>query len=139
MADPWGIVVIPAAGDPGGLLAEGPCGALPPTVHAVEGAIATGWRTAIEGVWFEGRAPHLPDGMPRVQALPLWWNGKLVPEGWWRGWRAWVSGDFPGAPCPVQATIADCLQLAKELVFYGIASRVVLLDLVGGRLVERAP
>lgn len=121
MADPWGIVVVPAEGDPAGLTAS--------TLEVFDRF----------GMLVHAHRAPLVTSHGRWRGLRLWWDGKLVPDGWWRGWRAWVGGDSPGAPCPVQATGGECMQLGKELVMCGLASRVVLLDLAGLDLVERAP
>lgn len=102
-------------------------------------------------------------------ALPLWWDGALVPEGWDRArrsirplvehldayiqWRPTVpAGDTLGRaiarhdryglgrlldrPDPMLGSVQIAAMVAACA---GLASRVVLLDLVDGRLVERAP
>jgi hypothetical protein len=71
------VLVIPAEGDPGGLLREGPCGARPPTVcrRRYEDNEAESWR------------PFLPDLAPKrtgwrtERALVLAWGGDVVAEG----------------------------------------------------------
>lgn len=115
------IVAVLAVSD-GSLLHEGPCGAKPPVV-SVDPDV--GW-----GNWWGGH--------PR--ALPLWWNGALVPEGWDRAVRvfeAWVKGEIPNLPR--SPALDNCDFMAAALVRADLASRVVRLARVDGRLVEVAP
>jgi hypothetical protein len=77
-------------------------------------------------------------------ALPLWWDGELVPEGWDRARRVYAA-----ACAAYPDTIADrahetanpelprVLALADMLVSHGlVAARVVRLARVDGRRVE---
>ncbi len=66
------VLLVPAEGDPHGLLAEGPCGARPPM--AWSGHAVAGWRSGWPPAW----ASH--------RALVLAWGGKPVPvsDGWLR-------------------------------------------------------
>lgn len=67
-----------------------------------------------------------------TRGLALWWDWDLVPEGWDRARRACAEiHDF-------RPLCSDVLVLARFLASAGLC-RVVLLDLVGGALVERAP
>lgn len=134
MGEPVAVLVVPAKGDPGGLLAAGRCGTWPPASVCLGDE---GWRVGI------------------ARALPLWWDGALVPEGWDRARRVWFGSDAPGRPDigddPLYDDLLDAvsiifepelehvLALARSLTDIGRAFRVVLLDRVGGRLVERAP
>lgn len=136
MADPWGIVLVPAEGDPGGLLAAhrlrlppGPQAAVSVTRSAIPPEVY-GWN-ASSIVW-----PH---------ALALWWDGALVPEGWDRARRVYREAIRASGGTPVGAARLDypswarVAEYASWMVLWHppLASRVVLLDLVDGRLVER--
>lgn len=70
-----GVIAQVAAGDPGRLLARGVCGPMP----------AYAWNPHGRG-WQTGTAAMVP-GWP-CEGLPLWWDGRLVPEGWDRAIRA---------------------------------------------------
>ena len=97
------LLLVPAEGDPHGLLAKGPCGARPPTMerhtHKDGGSC---WR----GVDQCTRA-RLLVATP-VRALVLAHEGEPVPEGCDRAARAWsticveewVSGILAGRPQP---------------------------------------
>lgn len=66
-SDIRGVILVPAAGDPLGLLREGPCGARPPTAcRAVPG---------------EGWLPWCGDRVTCARALVLAWDGEPVAEG----------------------------------------------------------
>jgi hypothetical protein len=137
MSDIVAVLVVPAEGDPGGLLAAGACGSIPPLVRR--------WDTA-RGPWW-GRH-YCPEGSVVTDdyGLPLWWDGSLVPEGWDRARRAYVAGagavlSHPAVrqvelldPTPDQAVV-----LADGLLYRSFASRVVRLTRVDGRLVELEP
>ncbi len=87
------ILLIPAEGDPHGLLKEGPCGARPPTA----------WFARCKGVLVP--APHAaarrcghcdrPLAECQQRALVLAWDGKPVPEGCFRAdtteWHLFVE------------------------------------------------
>lgn len=68
------VLLVPAAGDPLGLLAEGPCGARPPRA-------ALDWRDHGHRRWRDASDPRYdwPPGTPL--ALVLAWDGEVVPEG----------------------------------------------------------
>lgn len=134
MGEPWGVIVVPASGDPGGLLAVGRCGALPPTVY--QSFHPPTWKIGHPG--------------PLLGALPLWWDGALVPEGWDRARRvlaSWLESSHNTIP----ALAAVCramgmntpdrtltLILAVGLWRAGPADRIVILGRSeDGRLVER--
>jgi len=72
-------------------------------------------------------------------ALPLWWDGALVPEGWDRARRvaraAGVTTFWPDE----EPSLRSVVRQGELLIEGNLASRVVLLDRVDGRLVERAP
>ena len=59
------ILLVPAEGDPHGLLAEGPCGARPPMAWL---------RGRRDGIWRP--APWFPDEREPLWALVLAWDGK---------------------------------------------------------------
>jgi hypothetical protein len=125
---PVAVLVVPAEGDPGGLKTPGSCGSRPPLVY----------HDPDDGTWRDwGHVWHRA-------ALPLWWDGALVPEGWDRARRVEEtvqrSGEVlePWPLDPMRRGGARYVQLlARALVTAGLASRVVLLDRVDGRLVER--
>ncbi len=74
----WSVLLIPAPGDPHGLLVPGLCGSQPPRV----------WRDDTTGEWSETRPVteqdhpcySLPD-LPSTAALALAWQGRVCPEG----------------------------------------------------------
>ena len=129
MADPWAIVLVPAEGDPGGLLAArrlrlpGPQAAVSVTRAAVPPQVS-GWDPS-SSLW--------PSG------LPLWWDGALVPAGWDRARRA-AYALHPAwmLPTTMEPDQNQLLMVARFLMKTS-GARVVLLDLVDGRLVERGP
>jgi len=150
--DPWGVLVVPVAGDPGGLLRR------PSTLDY--GSQSFGY--SAPSAWCMVGVPPfvtlLPpnDGtMSTTSAFPLWWTGALVPEGWDRARRAYAAAcravghhetaaEIMAHPDPV--TAEDAANRGHSMVGFtvaygarglGLASRVVLLDLVDGRLVER--
>ena len=135
MADPYAILLVPT--EAGAVLLArrwlarwGVDGTLP----------GEAWYDALG--WSAPWDPYDTDGplalWPKTRGLALWWDGALVPEGWWRAWCAWTAGVSRPAPCPMRPDCAEVLELAKELEAGGLC-RVVLLDLVDGALVERAP
>jgi hypothetical protein len=133
--DAHAVLVVPAPGDPGGLLAHGSCESWPPLVFVRR----DGWLGPTG--WVVGR----PVGGEQ-RALPLWWDGALVPEGWDRAVRSLDSDQEPPptpwhgqrwAPSPRYPDIGQVRWMGERLVRTGFASRVVLLDRVDGRLVER--
>lgn len=133
MGDPVAVLVVPAEGDPGGLLAPGRCGAYAPSV----------FRCSC-GRWDHAGCASFATGTP-TRALPLWWDDALVPEGWDRarrvieaqGWSA--RSTMPQWTWQMTPGLAGVLVLAEDMVARGLASRAVLLGRVDGRLVERAP
>jgi hypothetical protein len=81
--------------------------------------------------------------------LPLVWDGMPVPDGAFRAWNAWGpdedEAEFGATGWTTYDVLAEALDgasaaewLARSLERMGLC-RVVLLDLVGGALVERAP
>ncbi len=120
MTAPHAILLVPTEAG-AALLAGGRYGARAPSVHLAQSPNAT-WCDCEDG------------GLYYPSALPLWWDGALVPEGIDRAIR--VLGDIPDAPHADRW--AAPMALARVLEAAGLC-RVVLLDLVDGRLVERAP
>lgn len=147
MIPPVAVLVVPAAGDRGGLLTPGPCGAMLPWAQQVRvsGPSYTGL------VWAAGsRWP--PEDPRHVGVLPLWWDDALVPEGWDRArrvlanrMRSFLPSDWSGGAgalldaSPGTESILDTALMGRLLFELGLASGVVLLDRVDGRLVERVP
>lgn len=155
------VLVIPSEGDPGGLLTEGrkpgagwrqyeetdPLGWFPDPPWP---NIAAYWSSTPPAVGLGAPSDHV-----HTWALPLWWDGALVPEGWDRARRV-VAGSMSHHAREVFAPILHafapseidgdhregwelCLWLAVELVRAGLAGRVVRLARVVGRLVEVQP
>lgn len=147
MGDPWGIVVVPAEGDPGGLLDDGACFSSPPMARLNRRFEPAAPRDGMVYRWMAGgreaycamantqnRMRPLSDGR---FGLPIWWDGKLVPEGWDRLRRvayglhpAWIM------PTIMEPDTHQALMVARFLTKTA-GARVVLLDRVEGRLVER--
>jgi hypothetical protein len=125
------VLVVPADGDPGGLLAMGKLGQRPPCVIDY-GRSTDGWQPYA--------IPTMTTGTGTL-ALPLWWDGALVPEGWDRARRVWFH--TPGRT-PLdqghrfEVSLAQAEMVGLDLVRLGLASRVVRLARVDGRLVEVA-
>lgn len=129
------VLVIPADRDPGRLVQPGPCASNPPAVLSGHVCAYKGhqqWQVHDD---FSGGDCYMCQ-YP-LSALPLWWDGALVPEGWTRLLYAWV---------PVQHRYAAPLSWFPELGAVivaaqhappGLVSRVVLLARdAGGCLVE---
>jgi hypothetical protein len=133
------VLVIPAGGDPGGLLAAGRCGGTPACVYECcpprGPAEPLTWTVG----WWNVAGTH------SVNALPLWWDGALVPEGWDRARRVFYAHGpahdvesikrGPGTNPP----LSFVEEVAPWFVECGLASRVVRLARVDGRLVEVSP
>lgn len=159
MADPYAILLVPTEAG-AALMADGACGSVAPRVgiDSYNGRWSSTPRRApaLDGYclcpgcrqWTPRNHPeaheHL-DGCSEVarvsllpSGLPLVWDGAPVPDGVFRAWCAWTAGVSRPAPCPMRPDCAEVLELAKELEAGGLC-RVVLLDLVDGALVERAP
>lgn len=121
MADVRGMLVVPAKGDPGGLLAEGVCNALPPL--AVD---MGGWWSAVGDVADR-------DWDDAEYALPLWWDGALVPEGWDRLRRVLARLGRASTYLGIESLsdVADVVRAAEYAVAAGVGSRVVLVDADG--------
>lgn len=133
MSDIVAVLVIPAEGDPGGLLARGRLRAMPPSVHA---RLRESVDDTEVGVWGRPWAPQYKS----ESALPLWWDGALVPEGWDRAQRAANTHDTLDEDLfRVHPDFDDVDAFAGGLVECGLASRVVRLARVDGRLVEVTP
>lgn len=139
--DPWGVVVVPVEGDPGGLLAPGQCGAMPPCVRYYPLRASDGVGLLGPG-WVSERRHIASYG----SALPLWWDGALVPEGWDRVRRALFAYEYRVEPEPLprngwwrlDPTLDFILVAANDLLATGRAARVVLLDRTSdGSVVER--
>lgn len=130
MSDVVAVILVPSKGDPGRLLATGACGAIPPLVRR--------WDTG-RGPWW-GRH-YCPEGSVATDdyGLPLWWDGRLVPEGWDRFVRALLPSDGrddrPVSRFPYLGEVFRATGAAMP----NIVEREIRLALdVGGRLVEVA-
>lgn len=175
MTDIVAVLVVPADGDPGGLLAVGGCHATPPTAYrqaitpvCAECGSSCRWSSAPteqsdsmwvcreewrhNGIRFTSWDPwksqgysYRPAEPTEERALPLWWDGALVPEGWDRARRVFYANAAehlvaevkrgPGTNPPLHFVLHFSLHLADA----GLASRVVRLARVDGRLVEVSP
>lgn len=132
--NPWGIVLVPAEGDPGRLTQPGALGCMPP--------VARRWPARDPGTW-EHTPPSAEVVLNRAAwrsqevGLAVWWDGALVPEGWDRLLRCIDTDDSDHAPR--HPPVGEVVDMANYALRYkvNLASRVVLLDLVDGRLVER--
>ena len=123
------VLVVPAERDPGELLrTRRPWYTFPPPTVTLG---PNGWRI--------GR--DVTDPMRVVMphwALPLWWDGALVPEGWDRARRVAHKVDLTER-MRIEAwnpTIEEVIRFADLLVKVSLAPRVVRLARVDGRLVE---
>jgi hypothetical protein len=131
------VLVVPAEGDPGGLLASGRFPSWPPTAIRVETPIGATWVATVSNDFD-------PDD---VRALVLWWDGALVPEGWDRARRVyeatgWDTPEFDPlcALARPDPDLALLVSIAEGLVRQGLASRVVRLARdADDRLVEVTP
>lgn len=125
MSDPIAVLVEPAERDPAGLLDPAPLGLGGCPACVTEGP----------GGWVHGMRSS-PTGEPRW-ALPLWWEGSLVPEGWDRLRRVMRAHALDQDPDAGQVRWAAAV--AVKHAPGNACARVVLLDRIDGRLVERAP
>lgn len=126
------VLVVPAEGDPGGLLAPGRCGAVPPSAVEVQDA-----RRSASARWELDR----PLGTSLwARALPLLWDGALVPEGWDRFVRVVDPDDYDRMPRwpELSELLAIVEHVRRTTAAAGIVDpyRVVRLARVDGRLVE---
>lgn len=124
MGSPHAILCVPTKGDPGGLLKVGPSLRLPAGPDIAVTRCAHPPRIVFHG--------------SREDALPLWWDGALVPEGWDRYVRVLLTAlggqdDYPVSRWPTADGVLAAASAGTSLC------RVVVLDLVDGALVERAP
>ena len=110
------MLVVPAKGDPGGLLARGACSSAPPICS----------RSWHEDHWVSRWVEWESD-----EALPLWWDGALVPEGWDRLVRAQRRASDSGPLYPPEPAMAWINVATTYAVWIGLASRVVLVDADG--------
>lgn len=132
MAEIVAVLVVPVAGDPGGLLASGRFPCWPPMASPHQTPIGTTWTATVTVA-------------PVHAALVLWWDGALVPEGWDRARRVYYKFGYsqitevikrgPGTNPPLPFVE----EVAGALVDVRLASRVIRLARVDGRLVEVTP
>ncbi len=143
MADPHAILLVPTEGG-AALLALGRLGQRPPCLVSYP---KRGPDT--QPPWLPYAIPTMDMGYGRVLALPLVWDGMPVPDGVFRAWNAWGPDEdeveFEATGWTTYDVLAEALDgagaaewLARSLERMGLC-RVVLLDLVDGALVERAP
>ena len=115
------VLLVPAEGDPHGLLREGPCGARPPVACWDGGR----WRAWTDNGWWW---PVVPDRC----ALVLAWDGESVAEGLDRLLRAMVpvmEKNGQAAPrwlanCPAHVAL-EIARLARAMRCFGT---LILLD-----------
>lgn len=121
------ILAVAMQGDPAGLIAGGACGGRPPMVHRLR-HVEAGYEWLLD--WHEvGAVAGDTDS-----ALPLWWDGKLVPAGWDQAWR--LLRDHSGISMPYDPEDIHVNFLCEQLVRVGLAFRIARLACVNGRLVE---
>ena len=118
MSEVKAILLVPAEGDPHGLLKLGPCGARPPMAYQESGT----------GIWRPYRGP-LGEGHPENNdALVLACDGEPVPEGLDRANRVWV-GRWCGYL--LDWSVDDVREYGAALVIHLGGGTLVLLDAEG--------
>jgi hypothetical protein len=143
VSDIVAVLVVPADKDPGRLLEPGPCDAMPPVVVSGHLCAHDGHRR------WQLRSDFAGDGCYMchypLRALPLWWNGALVAEGWDRARRVVLNSaeklsHHEGMLCGrFHPNLSEVFRVGELAVFAGLATRVVRLTRVDGRLVELEP
>ena len=126
------ILIIPAEGDPHGLLKGGPCGSRPPMARAeVDGP--TGTRV---GRWVPYHGLLDLSMHPDSRALVLAWEGKPVAAGLFRLWYA--ADDIGGAElCSVLYHYDDDPRgLLVQVAQWGDLGTIVLLDADGREVAD---
>lgn len=119
MSDIVAVLVVPAEGDPGGLLREGRCGIIPAIAELrptyVDHQLIGPEEWTITSVRWQAGA-----------ALPLWWDGRLLEEGWDRAQRAANEHDTLDEDLfRVVPDLDEVTAFAGGLAEAGLASRVV--------------
>lgn len=118
MGDVAAVLLVPGEGDPHGLLREGACGAMPPTVRLLGGHWRNGWRN-------EGTLPA---------ALVLAWDGKVVVEGCDRASRrrSHLNDDHAaGSAFHGDEDLGRLIRWIELQILPGGCGRMVLLDSTG--------
>ena len=134
------VLLVPAEGDPHGLLAEGPCGARPPMAQYMPPL----WEhseispASVEPKWFAWN--EIPDTIPVCtneewqwltkphRALVLAWNGKPVPEG---VFRLWYMADDVGMGPLGDALYEGLDELLAQLAEWCVRGTTIILDADG--------
>ncbi len=118
------VLVIPRAGDPHKLLHEGPCGGRPPVVHegACECYTTTLW-TDRSTFYVKCPACHEWVRPTNRKALPLVWEGEVVPEGMDRAWRRYDRAN--GALC-ASYDVQEAEELAGWMQSGGAGTSVMI-------------
>lgn len=110
MSSPRAILLVPAAGDPHGLLATGACGARPPLAYYFPGSKTWNALDDMSRRWRGSRPSEL-----EPHALVLVWGSVVIQEGCDRAARVLASregldaGDVP--PNLVESKNGDCFVL----------------------------
>ena len=112
MSEIKAILLVPAEGDPHGLLREGPCGARPPM--------------AVEGSESWSACPWYPECGAIRASLVLAWDGKPVREGCYR-----VADTNNVTPTAVPGAIKCALEGDPILRSISELGTIVLLDADG--------
>lgn len=127
------VLLIPVPGDPGKLLAGGPCGAKPPTAYDVP---KEGWVDADRlacRTYFPSNDPEdAEEGLVRAairgwpEALVLVWAGAVAPEGCDRACRlaARRHGDDAGLMAPAY-TVQRAVKIARACEAAGLGTAVI--------------
>ena len=127
------VLLIPAAGDPHGLLREGPCGARPPMVYeGWEGDPLRSWWTTASAT-ANASARFYPSRAHR-RALVLAWDGEPVAEGLGRLRRAGKGWPWAEPHWHVKRTLGGvhgAVSRLRSLVAANDAGTIVLLDADG--------
>ena len=141
-SDIRGILLVPAEGDPYGLLQEGPCGARPPMAgkhdghwyeYESDGALGLVVEEP-DGHWVGtyavagSRSRGSSGGEPDARALVLAWNGKPVAEGLDRTYRC---AGHHGAGSDGHNPFMDLLAQRGEWLASSMGCTVIRIDAEG--------
>lgn len=129
------LLIIPAPGDPHGLLRKGPCGARPPTAKEVEFNDAAG---IVRREWRPHGKAELVHHCPPIyaerdyddalrHALALVWDGWVVPEGCDRA-KLCLGQHDPGMVFTFNGGPYDMANVVANLVASILGGEVVVVE-----------